>query len=79
MNVPEPLRETNQRDAIVREYDYDDTAIVVADFGPEVGEVSIDIVDETALVVAGDEQFEFELSDDVEEVSTENGVLTIEG
>lgn len=63
----------------VRQVEYDDgTVLLVADIG--VGrDASVDIVDETALVVAGEEQYEFEVpSGGAAQAFIHNGVLTIE-
>jgi hypothetical protein len=79
MNVPERLREADRKEAVIREYEDDHTTAIAADFGPEAGDISTDIVGCTAIVVVGDDQFEFELPDDVREITTNNGVLTIEG
>ncbi|HET7324633.1 MAG TPA: hypothetical protein VFJ06_09900, partial [Halococcus sp.] len=75
--VPERLRETDRREAVIREYEDDRSTAIAVDFGPDAGDVTVDIVDDTAIVVVGDEHFEFELPDDVDELSTNNGVLTI--
>ncbi len=63
-------------DSIVRYYEYDDNGVLVADFGPVEG--SVDVVDGTAMVVVGDDQFELEVSDDVGRAVMNNGVVTIE-
>ena len=78
MNVPEELREIDREKAIVREYERDGVAAIAIDFGPEASDLSVDDVDGTVIVVAGADQFEFELPDDVEEITTNNGVLTVE-
>ena len=78
MNVPEELREIDREEAVVREYERDGAAAIAIDFGPEASDLSVDVVGDTAIVVAGVDQFEFELPDDVEEITTNNGVLTVE-
>ena len=78
MNVPEKLREIDREEAIVQEYERDGVAAIAIDFGPEASDLSVDVVGDTAIVVAGVDQFEFELPDDVEEITTSNGVLTVE-
>ena len=78
MRIPERLQEVDQ-EAFIREYKYDNTKIIVVDFGSKVSDIAVDIVDCTAIVVVNGEQFEFELPDDTEEITTKNGVLTIEG
>lgn len=77
MNIPE-LRDVDQQGAVVREYEDDHATTIAVDFGPKTGKISVDIVDDTAIVVVENDQFEFELPDSVEEVSANNGVLTIE-
>jgi hypothetical protein len=62
----------------VREYD-DGTELLVADVG--VGrEASVDVVGETAIVVTGGDQYEFQLPGTAEDAQAfmKNGVLTIE-
>lgn len=78
VKIPEQLREIDRQEAIVREYEYDNLTAITVDFGPEASDVSVDIVGKTALVIAGDDQFEFELPDNVNKISTKNGILTIE-
>ena len=79
MRVPKRLQEVDQQGAIIRKYEYGDTTTVTADFGPEAGDISVDTVDDTVIVVVSGKQFEFELPDDTDEITTKNGVLTIEG
>jgi hypothetical protein len=79
MRVPERLQDVDQQGAIIREYEYDTTTTIAIDFGSEARNISIDIVDGTAIVVVSGEQFEFELPADTDEIVTKNGVLTIEG
>jgi HSP20 family molecular chaperone IbpA len=64
------------RDAEVRRYEYDDSVLVVADFG-DVGSASVDVVGDTAIVVVDGEEFDVELADDAQ-AFMKNGVLTIE-
>lgn len=54
----------------------DDRVELVADFGPGT-DVAVDVVDETAIVVAGDEQYDIDVPEDAQAFIT-NGVLTIE-
>ena len=78
MKIPEQLREIDRQEAIIREYEYDNITAITVDFGPRASDVSVDVVGKTAIVIAGDDQFEFELPDNVNEISTKNGMLTIE-
>ena len=79
VRVPERLREADQQEAIIREYEHDHTAAIAVDFGLEAGGISVDTVGEAVIVVTGGEQFEFKLPTDADSVTTNNGVLTIEG
>lgn len=79
MRIPARLQEVDRQEAIIREYEHDNTTAITADFGSAASDISIDIVDETAIVVVSGEQFEFELPDDADEIAAKNGVLTIEG
>jgi hypothetical protein len=67
---------------MVRQYDYDDSWILAADIGASAGDIDVDIVGTTAIVVAdnGDEvaEAEFELPGDDATVEVRNGVVTIE-
>lgn len=63
-------------DGIVRRYEYDDGEVFVADLGAVDG--TVDVVDGTAIVVAGDEQYELELPGESSRATMNNGVVTIE-
>lgn len=77
MRTPQPLEAIDRSDAAVRTFDYGDRSLIAADFGAAAGEVSIDVVGDTVLVVAGEDQYEFELPEEAADVSANNGVLTI--
>ncbi|OLZ42381.1 hypothetical protein A6E15_16020 [Natrinema saccharevitans] len=77
MKVPHSL-ENVDRDAVVRTFEYDDGSAIAVDFGTSAADISVDVVGSTAIIVAGDEQFEFELPPEATDVSARNGVLTIE-
>ena len=64
---------------VARQYDYDDGSVLAVDFGTDT-EASVDLVDETVIVVADDQQYEFELPDGADDAHTfmKNGVLTVE-
>ena len=79
MRVPKRLREVDQQEAIIREYEHNNTTTITADFGPEASDFSLDVVDDIAIVVMSGEHFEFELPEDTDEIATNNGVLTIKG
>ena len=64
---------------IVRRYEYDDSSVLVADIGASAGDVDIDIVGTTAIVVVDDgDEVEFELPGDDATAAVRNGVVTIE-
>ncbi|MFB6174160.1 MAG: hypothetical protein ABEI39_05900 [Halobacteriales archaeon] len=63
--------------ALVRRYEYDDRTTVVADLGPGA-EASVDVVDGTAILVAGDRQRELDLPEGDVQAVNNNGVVTIE-
>lgn len=63
-------------DGVVRQYEYDDRTVIVADFGFVDG--SVDVVDGTAIVVIEPDQYEFEVPDAVDSAIMNNGVVTID-
>jgi hypothetical protein len=63
-------------DGIARTYEYEDETVLVADFGDTDGHV--DVVDETAIVVVDDEQYEFEIPAGASRAIMNNGIVTIE-
>ena len=65
-------------DVPFRRFEYDDHVVFAADVGP-VDDASVDIVDGTIIVVAGDDQYEQALPAGVDARAFINhGVLTIE-
>ncbi|MFW6382784.1 MAG: Hsp20/alpha crystallin family protein [Haloferacaceae archaeon] len=79
MNIPQ---EAGSDGRIVRRYEYDDSWVLVADLGAAAGDVDVDIVGTTAILVAEDgeevAEVEFELPGDDATVEVRNGVVTIE-
>jgi len=67
---------------IVRRYEYDDSWVLVADVGAAAGDVDVDVVGTTAIVVAEHDseltEAEFELPGSDATARTNNGVVTIE-
>jgi len=63
-------------DGPVRQYEYDDASVLVADFGPAEG--SVDVVDGTAIIVVDGEQFEFDVPAGEARATMNNGVVTVE-
>ena len=66
-------------DVTITEREYEDEQVIAVDFGPTGGKPSLDIVDDTAIVVVDDEQFEFDIPSDANEVTVNDGILTIKG
>lgn len=64
------------REPIVRRYEDEDELVVVADVGPVQG--SVDVVDDTAIIVVDDDQFEVDLPAGEARAFMKNGVVTIE-
>jgi hypothetical protein len=59
-----------------RRHERDDRVEFVADLGPR-DHSAVDVVGDTVIVVAGDEQYEFDVDSDARAFIT-NGVLSIE-
>ena len=78
MEAPRQLRSAaDERENItITRREYDDENVIAVDFGPGV-EASVDVVGDTAIVVAGDQQFEFEIPAEATEVTANDGVLVI--
>jgi len=57
-------------------HEYDDSVVFAADFGPGQ-DASVDLLDDTVIVVVGDEQYELEIEGDTR-AFIKNGVLTVE-
>mgnify|MGYP000297794026 CR=1 FL=1 len=62
---------------VARRYEYEDQTVIAADFGPGA-EPSVDVVDGTVIIVAGDDQHEYDVPEGAVETFTRNGVVTIE-
>ncbi|WP_158056187.1 DUF7127 family protein [Halorussus halophilus] len=75
------LKQVGEReDVFARHYKYDEAEVIVADFGATEEEASVDILEDTAIVVFEDEdsrQLELELPKGEAEAFMTNGVLTI--
>ena len=63
-------------DIDVRRYEYDDSVVLAADFG-YTESASVDVVDDTVIVVVDGEQFDVEVEANAQ-AFIRNGVLTIE-
>ncbi|MFC3959458.1 hypothetical protein [Halovivax cerinus] len=77
MNVPQPLRDATERGIVIRTDELPEGGRIVVDFGPDAGDATVDVVDDTVIVVTGDQQFEFDLPPEATSVTERNGVLTI--
>lgn len=70
---------TGGGDDFVRRFQYDDGVVIAIDIGRRSADASMDIVDDTVIVVEEDgNQAEYELPDDDAEVFMKNGILTFE-
>lgn len=78
MEAPHQLQSAaNERDDIkITRRDYENESVIVVDFGSRV-EATLDIVGDTAIVVAGDQQFEFDVPAEAKEITTNDGMLII--
>ncbi|WP_293027654.1 hypothetical protein [Natronococcus sp.] len=77
MRVPKQLRDGHTDDAVVREMEDEDGSVITVDFGSDAADMSVDVVDETVIVVMDDRQFQFDLPAGASEVTANNGILTI--
>lgn len=79
MEAPRQLRTAaDGEDITITRREYEEENVIAVDFGPGV-DASLDVVGETAIVVAGDRQFEFEIPPEATEITTNDGVLVIRG
>ncbi|QLG62795.1 hypothetical protein [Halorarum salinum] len=80
MEMPRQLRSAadRQEDVTITTRESDEGSEIIVDFGPGV-EATLDRVGETAIVVAGDRQLEFDVPEDAREVTTNDGILIIKG
>ena len=78
MKTPQPLQSAadEEDDLTIARREYDDESVVTVDFGRGV-EAALDVLGDTAIVVAGDRQFEFEVPDEATEFTTNEGMLVI--
>lgn len=73
MNLSDQL---GRRDVEVARREFDDRTEIAADFGPAT-DTSVDVLEETVIVVAGADQYELDVGPDAQ-AFMHNGVLTIE-
>ncbi|MFP8954745.1 hypothetical protein ACLI4Z_17535 [Natrialbaceae archaeon A-arb3/5] len=57
--------------------EYDEETVIAVDFGPIAGTPTLDVVDETAIIVVDGEQFEFDVPSDATDIVVNDGILTI--
>ena len=69
----------DQEGIYITEREVDGETEIAVDFGPLPGRPTLDVVGETAIVVVGDEQFEFDVPADATDVSVNDDILTIRG
>lgn len=79
METPPELRDAagDQEGVTIAERDQDGESVIAVDFGPLGGEPSLDVVGDTAIVVVGDQQFEFDVPEGATEVTVNDSILTI--
>lgn len=71
------LQQFSDEEVAARRYDYGDRTVIAADFG-NAGDSTVEVVDGTAIVVVGDEQYDLDVPANVVQASIRNGVLSIE-
>ena len=79
MDAPNELETAadDRDDVVITRREYPDETVVAVDFGAAVP-AALDVVDGTAIVVAGDRQFEFAVPEGATALRTNGGVLVIE-
>ncbi len=80
MEAPQQLRTAaaEHDDVSITHREYDDASEVTIDFGPGA-DATLDVVGDTAIVVAGDQQYEFDVPAGASEITTNDGMLIIRG
>lgn len=80
MDAPRELRAAANEDEtiLITRREYDGENIIAIDFGSHI-DADLDIVGETAIVVVGDRQYEFEVPPDATEIAVNDGILLIKG
>jgi hypothetical protein len=78
MEAPRALRSAavEQEEITIAHREYDEETLVAIDFGG--AEVALDVIDDRAIVVAGDQQFEFDVPAEATEVTANGGIVRIE-
>jgi hypothetical protein len=78
MDAPQQLRVAamERDDVSITQREYDGGQEITIDFGAGA-DAKVDVVGDTAIVVAGDQQYEFDVPSDASEIRTNDGVLII--
>jgi len=77
MDTPTTLRSAAaDEDLTITRRDDDGETLIVVDFGERVT-AHLDVVGDTAIVVAGDSQVEFDVSEEMTDLSVNGGMLRI--
>lgn len=78
MDTPQQLRTAamEHEDVSITQRDVDGENEITIDFGRGI-DAKLDVVGDTAIVVAGHEQYEFEVPRDASEITTNDGFLII--
>lgn len=81
METPSELENAagSQENIKITTREYEGNTIIAVDFGPTAGDPSLDILEETAIVVTDEDQYEFDIPSDADEVTINDGILTIRG
>lgn len=79
MHTPHELEDLarDQQNILICKQEYDGEEILTVDFGRNATDLLLDIVGGTAIVVGDSEQFDFEVPTDADEITVNNGILTI--
>ena len=78
MEAPQQLRTAamEHEDVSITQRDVEGSNEITIDFG-RGADAKLDVVGDTAIVVAGDQQYEFEIPHDASEITTNDGILII--
>ncbi|WP_247001346.1 hypothetical protein [Halosolutus gelatinilyticus] len=80
MEPPRELRDAvgDRDDVMITTREYDSETVIAVDFGP-VSDPNLDVSAGTATVVFDETQFKFDVPADANDVTVNDGVLTING
>lgn len=70
------LKQFDQTNVVADQFDYADHTVYAIDFGPN-RDPTVDLVDDTAIVIVNDNQHEIDLPTGNGEVINNNGIVTI--